>query len=63
MSTPDKEETTNRFVFDMVVEIPRYSNVKYEYDKVIEAMRCDRIINTAHVVSGQLWLSSRYTIG
>ena len=51
MNTVENTETKN-FVFDMVVEIPRYSNVKYEYDKVIEAMRCDRIISTAMLYPG-----------
>lgn len=39
-------------VIDMIVEIPRNSNVKYEYDKESNLMRCDRIISTAMLYPG-----------
>lgn len=32
-------------IVDIIVEIPKNSNVKYEYDKDLEKMRVDRIIN------------------
>ena len=32
---------------DMIVEIPHNSFVKYEYDKTMETMRCDRVLHTA----------------
>jgi len=32
---------------DMIVEVPYLSNVKYEFDKEINMMRCDRILNTS----------------
>ena len=31
---------------DMIVEIPLNSNVKYEFDKHMNMIRCDRILNT-----------------
>ena len=37
---------------DMIVEIPRNSNVKYEYDKDKKRMRCDRIISTSMLYPG-----------
>ena len=40
------------FLTDMIVEIPRNSNVKYEYDKKLQKMRCDRIIKTAMLYPG-----------
>ena len=40
------------FNVDMIVEIPKNSNVKYEYDKKLNLMRCDRIINTAMLYPG-----------
>tara|TARA_B100000085_G_C18342883_1_gene431087 strand:+ start:5 stop:502 length:498 start_codon:yes stop_codon:yes gene_type:complete len=40
------------FLTDMIVEIPRNSNVKYEFDKKLEIMRCDRIIKTAMLYPG-----------
>ena len=40
------------FLTDMIVEIPRNSNVKYEYDKKLQMMRCDRIIKTAMLYPG-----------
>ena len=40
------------FNIDMIVEIPRNSNVKYEYDKNLRVMRCDRIINTSMLYPG-----------
>jgi inorganic pyrophosphatase len=38
--------------FDMIVEIPLNSNVKYEYDKKLNKMRCDRIISTSMLYPG-----------
>jgi inorganic pyrophosphatase len=32
---------------DMIVEVPYRSNVKYEIDKKLNLMRCDRILNTS----------------
>lgn len=32
---------------DMIIEVPYRSNVKYEYDKNLNMMRCDRILNTS----------------
>ena len=32
---------------DMIVEVPYRSNVKYEFDKELNLMRCDRILNTS----------------
>ena len=40
------------FNIDMIVEIPRNSNVKYEFDKQLNKMRCDRIINTSMLYPG-----------
>ena len=40
------------FNIDMIVEIPRNSNVKYEFDKSLGLMRCDRIINTSMLYPG-----------
>tara|TARA_B110000977_G_scaffold70919_1_gene96265 strand:- start:304 stop:798 length:495 start_codon:yes stop_codon:yes gene_type:complete len=40
------------FIIDMIVEIPRNSNVKYEFDKDLNKMRCDRIINTSMLYPG-----------
>lgn len=39
-------------IIDMIVEIPRNSNVKYEYDKECNMMRCDRIISTSMLYPG-----------
>ena len=39
-------------IYDMIVEIPRNSNVKYEFDKDINMMRCDRIISTSMLYPG-----------
>lgn len=39
-------------IFDMIVEIPRNSNVKYEFDKNLNMMRCDRIISTSMLYPG-----------
>ena len=39
-------------ILDMIVEIPRNSNVKYEYDKNLDKMRCDRIISTSMLYPG-----------
>ena len=38
--------------FDMIVEIPLNSNVKYEYDKKLNKIRCDRIIATSMLYPG-----------
>ena len=37
---------------DMIVEIPLNSNVKYEFDKKLGKMRCDRIISTSMLYPG-----------
>ena len=37
---------------DMIVEIPYNSFIKYEYDKKIDKMRCDRILHTAMTYPG-----------
>ena len=39
-------------IIDMIVEIPRNSNVKYEFDKELKQMRCDRIISTSMLYPG-----------
>jgi len=39
-------------IFDMIVEIPRNSNVKYEFDEKLNLMRCDRIISTSMLYPG-----------
>lgn len=39
-------------IIDMIVEIPRNSNVKYEFDKKLKQMRCDRIISTSMLYPG-----------
>ena len=39
-------------ILDMIVEIPLNSNVKYEYDKRLNKMRCDRIISTSMLYPG-----------
>jgi inorganic pyrophosphatase len=31
---------------DVIIEIPKNSHVKYEYDKLKHALRCDRILHT-----------------
>jgi len=38
--------------FDMIVEIPLNSFVKYEYDKKLKSIRCDRILHTAMAYPG-----------
>lgn len=43
---------TNKYIIDMIVEIPNNSNVKYEYDKESKMMRCDRILNTPMLYPG-----------
>jgi inorganic pyrophosphatase len=37
----------SKYNVDMIVEVPNGSNVKYEYDKELNKIRCDRILNTA----------------
>ena len=37
----------NKYNLDMIVEIPKDSNIKYEYDKELNMMRCDRKIATS----------------
>ena len=37
----------SNFYVDMIVEVPNNSNVKYEFDKELNKIRCDRILNTA----------------
>ena len=38
--------------FDMIVEIPLNSFVKYEFDKKCNNIRCDRILHTAMAYPG-----------
>ena len=40
------------FNLDMIVEIPFNSSVKYEFDKDIEKMRCDRLLSTSMLYPG-----------
>ena len=40
------------FNLDMIVEIPFNSSVKYEYDKNLQKMRCDRLISTSMLYPG-----------
>ena len=42
----------NNLIIDMIVEIPLNSNVKYEFDKKLGIMRCDRIISTSMLYPG-----------
>ena len=42
----------SEFEVDMIVEIPYNSNVKYEFDKDLGLMRCDRILNTSMLYPG-----------
>tara|TARA_R110002074_G_scaffold317411_3_gene487880 strand:- start:3308 stop:3841 length:534 start_codon:yes stop_codon:yes gene_type:complete len=42
----------NNMNIDMIVEIPLKSNVKYEFDKKQNKMRCDRIISTSMLYPG-----------
>ena len=37
---------------DVVIEIPYNSYVKYEYDEIIDKIRCDRILNTSMLYPG-----------
>jgi inorganic pyrophosphatase len=37
---------------DMIVEIPYNSNIKYEYDKNMDKIRVDRILNTSMLYPG-----------
>lgn len=37
---------------DMIVEIPYNTNVKYEYDKKLRRIRCDRILTTSMMYPG-----------
>lgn len=34
------------FMVDVLIEIPKNSHIKYEYDKELNALRCDRILHT-----------------
>ncbi len=36
----------NSYVIDVLIEIPKNSHIKYEYDKNNNAIRCDRILHT-----------------
>lgn len=40
------------FNLDMIVEIPFNSSVKYEYDKNLQKMRCDRLLSTSMLYPG-----------
>ena len=33
-------------IIDVLIEIPKNSHIKYEYDKELNALRCDRILHT-----------------
>ena len=37
---------------DMIVEVPYNTNIKYEYDKNTNKIRCDRILSTSMVYPG-----------
>jgi len=34
------------YMIDVLIEIPKNSHIKYEYDKELNALRCDRILHT-----------------
>ena len=34
------------YIIDVMIEIPKNSHIKYEYDKELNALRCDRILHT-----------------
>lgn len=36
----------SKFIIDVMIEIPKNSHIKYEYDKELNALRCDRILHT-----------------
>lgn len=38
---------TSKYETDMIVEIPYGSNIKYEFDKKTNMIRCDRILNVS----------------
>ena len=40
------------FPVDVIIEIPRNSYVKYEYDEKSDRIRCDRILNTSMCYPG-----------
>ena len=40
------------FNIDMIVEIPFNSSVKYEFDKELNKMRCDRLLSTSMLYPG-----------
>ena len=40
------------FNLDMIVEIPFNSSVKYEFDKDLKLMRCDRLLSTSMLYPG-----------
>tara|TARA_B100000029_G_scaffold511713_1_gene606498 strand:+ start:3011 stop:3523 length:513 start_codon:yes stop_codon:yes gene_type:complete len=40
------------YLVDMIVEIPYNSFVKYEFDKVSNMMRCDRVLTTSMLYPG-----------
>ena len=37
---------TSKYIIDFLVEIPNNSHIKYEYDKELNMLRCDRILHT-----------------
>ena len=39
----------DNYIYDVVIEIPKGSKVKYEYDMEERRLRVDRILNTAYV--------------
>lgn len=39
----------DNYIYDVVIEIPKGSKVKYEYDMEEHRLRVDRILNTAYV--------------
>ncbi len=43
---------THNIVTDMIVEIPLNSYVKYEFDKEMKMVRCDRILSTPMAYPG-----------
>jgi inorganic pyrophosphatase len=42
----EQYQNQDEYVIDVFIEIPKNSHIKYEYDKTINAFRCDRILHT-----------------
>ena len=37
---------TAQFMIDVIVEIPKNSHIKYEYDSKLKRLKCDRVLHT-----------------